>query len=155
MQNFDLHRELWNKFEVWVGQYNWLEMLLGLSILIVIAWLANWIAKHVLVRGIRHFTNLLPINHNGALSHYRVIERFANIVPALVIKNGISQVPHLSPALIRLIEMLAQISVFITIVLTISASLNVVNDLYQRRADARNIARSHPKLQVTSHMSSK
>ncbi len=138
MQNSDLYNELWQKFEVWLNQYNWLEMLLGFSILIVVAWLANWIAKHVLVRGIRRFTELLPANHHGDLSRYQMIERFANIVPAIIIRNGISEVPHLSASLIKIIEMLAQASVFITIVLTLSAGLNVINNLYQRRPDARS-----------------
>ncbi len=138
MQNFDLHSRLWEKFELWLDQYNWLEMLLGLGTLILFAWLANWIAKHVLVRGIRRFTQLLPLSRDGALSRYQMIERFANIVPALIIRNGISEVPHLSLSLIRIIEMLAQASVFITIVLTLSAGLNVINNLYMRRPDSRN-----------------
>lgn len=138
MRNFDLHNKLWLSFEHWLDHYNWLEMLLGLSVLILFAWLANWIAKHVLVRGIRRFTQLLPLSRDGALSRYQMIERFANIVPALIIRNGISEVPHLSPSLIRIIEMLAQASVFITIVLTLSAGLNVINNIYMRRPDSRN-----------------
>ncbi|MDR9777762.1 hypothetical protein RJJ65_35090, partial [Rhizobium hidalgonense] len=138
MQNSDVFLNLWHKFGDWLNQYNWLEMLLGFGALILLAWFANWLTKHVLVRGIRRFTQLLPVNRNGALSRYQMIERFANIVPALIIKNGISQVPHLSPALIKLIEMLAQASVFLIIVLTLSAGLNVINNLYQRRPDARS-----------------
>jgi miniconductance mechanosensitive channel len=134
MQNF----ELWNRFEHWLNHYNWIEMLLGLGILIVVAWLANWLAKHVLVRGFRRFSQLLPLNRDGALSRYKVIDRFAKILPALIIKVGIAQVPHLPAGLVRIIEMLAQAWVFIIIVMTISAMLNVGNSLYQRRPDARN-----------------
>ena len=130
--------ELWNRFVGWLDQYNWMEMLLGLGILFLVAWIANWLAKHVIVRGVRRFSQLLPLNRNGALSRFKVIDRFANIVPALVIKIGIAQVPHLSPGIIRIVGMLAQAWVFITIVLTISAALNVVNELYQRRPVARN-----------------
>lgn len=130
--------EWWNRFEHWLGQYNWLQMLLGLAILLLLAWITNWLAKHVLVRAIRHFSQHLPLNRNGALSRFKVIDRFANIVPALVIKIGISQVPHLSAGLIRIVGMLAQAWVFITLVLTISAVLNVINELYQRRPEARN-----------------
>ncbi|TEU30205.1 mechanosensitive ion channel family protein [Alkanindiges illinoisensis] len=132
------HSELWNRFAGWLDQYDWMEMLLGLGILLLVAWIANWLAKHVIVRGVRRFSQLLPLNHNGALSRFKVIDRFANIVPALVIKIGIAQVPHLSPGIIRIVGMLAQAWVFITIVLTISAALNVVNELYQRRPVARN-----------------
>ncbi|WP_026470844.1 mechanosensitive ion channel family protein [Alkanindiges illinoisensis] len=130
--------ELWNRFEGWLDQYDWMEMLLGLGVLLLVAWIANWLAKHVIVRGVRRFSQLLPLNRNGALSRFKVIDRFANIVPALVIKVGIAQVPHLSPGIIRIVGMLAQAWVFITIVLTISAALNVVNELYQRRPVARN-----------------
>lgn len=130
--------ELWNRFAGWLDQYDWMEMLLGLGILLLVAWIANWLAKHVIVRGVRRFSQLLPLNRNGALSRFKVIDRFANIVPALVIKIGIAQVQHLSPGIIRIVGMLAQAWVFITIVLTISAALNVVNELYQRRPVARN-----------------
>lgn len=130
--------ELWNRFAGWLDQYDWMEMLLGLGILLLVAWIANWLAKHVIVRGVRRFSQLLPLNRNGALSRFKVIDRFANIVPALIIKIGIAQVPHLSPGIIRIVGMLAQAWVFITIVLTISAALNVVNELYQRRPVARN-----------------
>lgn len=130
--------ELWRHFQTWLNQYDWIEMLLGLGTLLLVAWIANWLAKHVLVRGIRRFSELLPLNRNGGLSRFKVIDRFAKIVPALVIKIGIAQVPHLSASMIKIVGMLAQAWVFITIVLTISASLNVVNDLYQRRSDARN-----------------
>jgi miniconductance mechanosensitive channel len=134
MQNF----ELWKRFELWLNQYNWVEMLLGLGILLLLAWIANWLAKHVLVRGLRRFSQILPLNRDGGLSRFKVIDRFANIVPALVIKVGIAQVPHLSAGVIKIVGMLTQAWVFITIVLTISAALNLGNDLYQRRPGARN-----------------
>ncbi|XID74186.1 mechanosensitive ion channel family protein [Alkanindiges sp. WGS2144] len=133
MQNF----ELWKRFEHWLSHYDWMETLFSLAVLIIVAWIANWIAKHVLARGISHFTRLLPVNRDGSLTHYQVTNRFANIVPALVIRNGIAHIPHLPAGLVKLVEMLAQASVFITIVLTISAALNVVNAVYQRRPEGR------------------
>jgi len=39
----------------WADQYPWLEMLSSLSIVILLAILANLFAKQIVVRGIRHY----------------------------------------------------------------------------------------------------
>lgn len=41
------------QLQTWADQYPWLEMLTSLSLVILVAILANFIAKHVVVRGIR------------------------------------------------------------------------------------------------------
>jgi miniconductance mechanosensitive channel len=62
----------------------------------------------------------------------------ANIVPAIVILNGITTVPHLSLKAVGLIQMAAQAFIFLTIALAISELLNVFNLLYQRNPKSLN-----------------
>ena len=80
----------------WSDQYPWLEMLTSLGLLLLFAILANFIAKQVVVRGIRKLILKMKFANNAILSQHSVISRVANIVPAIVIMNGIITVPHLS-----------------------------------------------------------
>ncbi len=78
----------------WADQYPWLEMLSSLSIVILLAILANLFAKQIVVRGIRQLISRMPFANNQIFAEHSVIRRIANIVPAVVIMNGITTVPH-------------------------------------------------------------
>lgn len=71
-------------------------MLVSLTLLILFAALANFIAKRIIVRGIRHLVTKIKSLNQSVFAQHSVIKRFANIVPAIVIMNGITTVPHLS-----------------------------------------------------------
>ncbi|MFC3130886.1 mechanosensitive ion channel family protein [Coralloluteibacterium stylophorae] len=125
-------------FLAWLAAYPALESVLGLLLLALVAWLANFVTRNVIVRALRGLARRLPIDRDGAITRHRVIGRLANAVPALVVQGGIVLVPHLAPAVVVLVQRLAQAFVFLTLVLTISAALNVVNDLYRHRPDANS-----------------
>lgn len=113
-------------------------MLTSLGLLLLFAILANFIAKQVVVRGIRKLILKMKFANNAILSQHSVISRVANIVPAIVIMNGIITVPHLSQKVIVLVQMAAQAFIFLTIALAISQLLNVFNLIYQRNPKSRN-----------------
>lgn len=121
-----------------LSQYPWLEMLISFAILIFLAALANFIAKRIIVRGIRHIITKLKSPHQSIFAQHSVTRRFANIVPAIVIMNGISAVPHLPLKIITLIQMGAQAFIFLTLALSISEALNIFNLVYQRNPKSRN-----------------
>ncbi|WP_288402142.1 mechanosensitive ion channel domain-containing protein [uncultured Acinetobacter sp.] len=121
-----------------LSQYPWLEMLISFAILIFLAALANFIAKRIIVRGIRHIITKLKSPHQSIFVQHSVTRRFANIVPAIVIMNGISAVPHLPLKVITLIQMGAQAFIFLTLALSISEALNIFNLVYQRNPKSRN-----------------
>ncbi len=113
-------------------------MLTGFCILILVAILAYIIAKHVVVRGIRHLITKLKFAHHDIMSQHSVIRRIANIVPAIVIMNGIVTVPHLSAKMVSFVQMAAQAFIFLTIALAIGELLNIFNLVYQRNPKSRN-----------------
>jgi miniconductance mechanosensitive channel len=102
-------------------------MLTGFCILILVAILAYIIAKHVVVRGIRHLITKLKFANHDIMSQHSVIRRIANIVPAIVIMNGIVTVPHLSAKMVSFVQMAAQAFIFLTIALAIGELLNIFN----------------------------
>ena len=122
----------------WSDQYPWLEMLTSLSILLFFAFLANFIAKQVVVRGIRKLISKMKFAYSEIFSEHSVIRRVANIVPAIIILNGISTVPHLSVKVVSLVQMASQAFIFLTIALALSELLNVFNLFYQRNPKSLN-----------------
>ena len=121
-----------------LSHFPWLETLLALIVLVLFAALANFIAKRVIVRGIRYLVTKLKTSNQSIFAQHSIIRRFANVVPALVVMNGITTIPHLSPKLIMFIQMGAQAFIFLTIALTISEALNIFNLIYQRNPKSRN-----------------
>ena len=134
MDNFHFIQSL----KDWSDQYPWIEMLTGFCILILVAILAYIIAKHVVVRGIRHLITKLKFANHDIMSQHSVIRRIANIVPAIVIMNGIVTVPHLSAKMVSFVQMSAQAFIFLTIALAIGELLNIFNLVYQRNPKSRN-----------------
>ncbi|WP_414659782.1 mechanosensitive ion channel family protein [Acinetobacter courvalinii] len=121
-----------------LSHYPWLEMILSLAVLILFAALANFIAKRIIVRGIRHLITKFKSPNQSIFAQHSVSRRFANIVPAIVIMNGISTIPHLPAKIISLVQMGAQAFIFLTLALTVSEALNIFNLIYQRNPKSRN-----------------
>ena len=113
-------------------------MLCSIAILIFFAVLANFIAKQIVVRGVRKAISKLKFINQSLFAKHSVIRRISNIVPAIVIMNGISSVPHLSSKMITLVQMGAQAFIFLTIALAISEFLNIFNLAYQRNPNSKN-----------------
>lgn len=130
--------KLFRDVENWIDQYPWLEMLTSLGILIFLAVIANFVAKQVVVRGIRKLISKIKFANQSIFAQHSVIRRIANIVPAIVIMNGITTVPHLSEKIIIFVQMASQAFIFLTIALAISEMLNIFNLVYQRNPNAKN-----------------
>ena len=125
-------QEIWLKLQDWIDQYPWLEMLNSLAILILIATGAYLISKKIVVVGLRKLISRFSFAKNSeAFQKHSVIRRVANIVPAIVIINGIGAVPHLSEKVVQLVQMLSQAWIFLTIALAISDFLIIFNLSYQ------------------------
>jgi len=117
----------------------WAYTSLVLIGLLLVAALANWVTKRILLRGLHHLLNRLPGAETRRGSHLmRVISRLSNVVPSQIIAVGISGVPDLPSELVGLLIRLCQIWVVLTVALAVSHALDAVNDLYDRRDNARD-----------------
>ncbi|CAM5321936.1 Mechanosensitive ion channel family protein OS=Stutzerimonas stutzeri OX=316 GN=CXK95_00165 PE=3 SV=1 [Stutzerimonas stutzeri] len=118
----------------WLGKHPELQTLAACAALIFAAWLSNWIVKRILVRGLYRL-----LRHAGdpQLQDFGVIKRLSNIVPALVLSIGVNAVPGLPEAAVTVVRNVCGGFIVLTIALALGAVLDIVNLLYQRRADAR------------------
>lgn len=110
-----------------------LETLIALCVLVVVAWLANFIAKKIILRIL--MARLLP--ENGP-SPAKVVAYLANIVPAVIVSYGVMAIPHLPYAVKAIVSNVAAAVIILVIAMAISAALTFVKELYDRRPDAVN-----------------
>ncbi len=120
----------------WLEHYPQLNTLLGVLLLLVAAWLANWLVKRILVRGIYRALRASVIGEDKALMDSRIIARLANIVPAFIVYVGIGLVPDLPEAVVSTVRNVCSAIIVLVLALAIGGSLNLVNTLYARREDA-------------------
>jgi miniconductance mechanosensitive channel len=123
-----------------LAPYPWAYDALVLAGVVLLAWLANWLTKRVLLRGLQSLLNRLT---GGGAQHdqgvrMRVVPRLANVVPALVLAAGVGAAPHLPGAAVEVVQKLCHAFIVLTVALSVSRALDVINHAYERRADARN-----------------
>jgi miniconductance mechanosensitive channel len=118
----------------------WAYTTLVLSALALAAWLANFVTKKVLLRGLRRLVRRLPGNGAGneGGSNLRVISRLSNVVPSMVIAAGIRIVPDLPPELVQFVIGACRAWAILTVALAVSHALDAANELYERRPDSRS-----------------
>ena len=114
----------------------WAYTTIVLCALALAAWLAKFVTKRILLRGLRRLVRRLPGTEGG--SNLRVISRLANVVPSMVIAAGIRIVPDLPPQLVEFIIGACRAWAVLTVALAVSHALDAANELYERRPDARN-----------------
>ncbi len=128
-----------DRVQAMLEPWPWAWPSLLLALLLLAAVLANFITRRILLRGLRRLLHMLA-DHTGkaGIADMRVIPRLANVVPALVISSGVGWIPGLPPALVAFVHGACQAWVVLTLALAFSHALDAVNELYERRPDARN-----------------
>lgn len=116
--------------------YPQLQAALAIGALILVAWLANFVVKRGLLRGIYRLFQTIPESRQLIGPDNAIINRLANIVPALVVSLGIALVPGLPEGVVAVVRNVAGAFIVLTTALAIGNLLNVINDIYERRPDA-------------------
>ncbi len=120
----------------WLEQHSHLYTLVSALLLLVAAWLANYLVRRILVRGIYRALRASVLGEDQALMDSRVIARLANIVPAFIVYAGVGLVPDLPEAVVQVVRNVCSAIIVLVLALAIGGSLNLVNVLYARREDA-------------------
>lgn len=117
----------------WLNAHPELQTLTFSVLLIIAAWLSNWLVKRVLVRGLYR---LLRHASDAQVQDFGIIKRLSNIVPALLLSAGVSAIPGLPEAAVSVVRNVCSGFIVLTIALALSALLDIANLLHQRRKDA-------------------
>src|SRR5690554_6533400 len=130
-------QEQLEQWQAWLSEYPEMDTVVMLSLLLLGAWVANYIVKKVLMRGVLAVISYTPAGPDKQLFERNIIARFANVVPALVIAYGISSVPNLAEEVSIVVSNVCNAFIVITLARAISGILTVVNTVYERQPDAR------------------
>jgi len=117
----------------WLRAHPELQTLVASAALVFAAWLANWVVKRILVRGVYQ---IVRSSRETELQDFGIIRRLSNIVPALVLSVGVNAVPGLPEAAVTVVRNVCGGFIVLTIALALAALLDIINMVYQRRADA-------------------
>lgn len=127
----------YNDVVTWLEEFPQLYTLINLCLLILAAWLANWIVKRLLLRGLLRVLQATPVGKDQLLHDSNVISRLANIVPAVILSAGIGLIPDISETLVTIVRNVCGAFIILTIAMAISNALKVVNSVYERRPSAK------------------
>ncbi len=121
----------------WLERHPDLSTVLSLLLLVAVAWFGNWVVKRILLRGIYRLLRASPLGQHAATQESGVVARLANIVPALILSNGILIIPGVPEAVVTIVRNVSSAFVVLTIALAIGNLLGVINRMYEKRPDSR------------------
>lgn len=115
------------------------EMLIGLCLLVLLAFIADFVVRRILTRLILRIVGRAV--HDLDVLLRPVVRSFTRVVPAVIIHQGIGGVPHLAPGFVTLIQNVAGAFMIVAVAIGIGAGLDMANALYARspRAHRRSI----------------
>jgi len=103
----------------------------GLLVLLLVAIVADLIAKRVLLGAIRVLARRSDATWDDKLVEHKVFSRLAQIVPALIVLSGIALVPDLNEDLTRLIRNVASGYLVLMLTLSTTAAISAANAIYE------------------------
>lgn len=122
----------------------YLYLAIVLTALVLVAWLANFVTKKILLRALRRALGTLVARvegHEPREFRMGVIPRLANVVPALVLMSGVVLVPNVPEAVVHATHNIGTAFIILTVAMAISKALDLFNLAWERkpRAHGRTI----------------
>ena len=110
---------------------------IALAALALSALFANYVVKALLVRALNRVLAYTAYGRDPELRRHGLIERLANVMPALVVAMGIALVPNLPAVVAVVIRNVANAFMILTVAMAIGAAFNIIDIIYHRRPDAK------------------
>ncbi len=114
----------------------------GVLGLLLVSWVAQWLARHVLARGLARLGTASRPGLAAVLLNPQVLNRAAQVVPTLIIQVGIGFIQHLPTAVVTVVQNVAAALTVLCIARTLLKALDVTLDVHQRRAHAHDDGRA-------------
>ena len=129
---------------------NWLGLIGGIAILIVVAWIVDWLTIRVLRGTIRRVAARTKSTWDDRVIERNIFARLAHAVPAVIIYYGIAPALRVSPTEVAaagdmvalaagVLQRVALAYIVLTAALAASSFLDAINDIYNESyAQARS-----------------
>ncbi|GGC05450.1 hypothetical protein GCM10011494_25020 [Novosphingobium endophyticum] len=103
--------------------------------LVLLAWFSNWFAKKLVVRPVGLMIARTPLR-DEANDVRELVTHLANVVPAVVLHQGIPVIAGLPDRLVVFVQVTAQAFIIFTLARALCDLLELGNDAYQLKPDA-------------------
>lgn len=113
----------------------WAGAAVTLTGLFLVAWFANWLAKKLVVKPITRIIAKTPMR-NEANDVRQLVTHLANVVPAVILMQGIGVIPGLPDTVVVFVEVVAQAFVVFTLARALCDLLELFNDAYELKPEA-------------------
>ena len=110
----------------------WAQTIIGVTGLLIASLLVNYILKDVILRLAGPYLDKKSKTIDASATW------FATVAPLLVVSNGIGLVPGLPEWVVTIIANLTQAVIVLSIAMGIVKALTYVNEVYERRPQAKN-----------------
>jgi len=130
-----------NSTASWLNQHELLAQILAIALVALLAYVANWIAKRILLATVGQVVKRTTFKWDDVLQRFKVFEGLANFAPAFAIYYGIQLVPGLSDDFTGLIQHLALAGMVLIGTRAASHLLSATDEIYatSRFSEGRTI----------------
>lgn len=130
--------DLLNSASTSLADHPFIATMIGVTLLAVVALVADLIAKRQLVQLLRKLAMRTRGTWDDALIEQRVFSRFAQCVPAGVVMIGAKWIPGIEDGTLHTIENLALAYLALMFTLALGATMSAANSIYEQYPVARN-----------------
>ena len=109
----------------------------ALTALFIAAWIADRIARSILLSIVRKFVERTPVDWDNSLVKHRVFERLVHLVPAVIIFTTIEFVPDLPEDAARVIRNVSMGYMVLILTWVLSSTLSAANAIYAKTEMAK------------------
>jgi miniconductance mechanosensitive channel len=129
---------LFKNYSEIIEYFPWINTLIGVTSLLLAVLLINIILKKVLLKVINNALSSTVYGKDKELNNTRIIIRFINIIPIIVIMESIDLIPGIAALATAIVVKLCKAYIIYIFAMTINSALSIVNILYKRIPDASN-----------------
>lgn len=130
--------DLLNSASTGLADHPIIAAVLGVTLLAVVALIADLVAKRLLVRLLSGLAMRTRSTWDDALIEQRVFSHFAQCVPAVVVMIGAKWIPGIGDGTLHVIENVALAYLALMITLALGALMSAANSIYEQYPMAKN-----------------
>lgn len=116
----------------------WITVMVGLAIIILLAWISDIITKKILLNTLKKLTKKTRTEWDDILLEKKVFTRLAHLIPAIVVHSLIGVVLLNYPVALTVVRASINIYMIIMVMLSVDSFLNSVLKIYQSLKVAKN-----------------
>ncbi len=127
----NIAQEWTSPVRAWLEVHPPVQTFAGLAALLLVAWVANVVARRYLVRLVERLTAKSPIDWDDVVAHHGVFRRLAHLIPLAIIYFGIDLVPNVPASVYSVVEIIVLVLIVWTIMRSADDFLNAVEQIYK------------------------